>query len=1091
MDIYLLSLILLVISKLIVDTQTQISGILFFNDQEQDITIWIRPQPQFLDDRYINTPGIPFAIINNKDGQDLIKFTYQTMDLSIIIFFEIQKQKFYLNKPDHEQRSQNGTWVKFVIHKTTEQIEFIQANEQIFNLYEMKLHQLNMIYSWQSLIFTCQIYDQIEQLDLTVLVLQNDVFLKQQLLRIFNSKKLIILLVYIRFQEVQKQIPFIQIFDEDRQIQIILNQTSIAIDFYQNYYKSFSKAFDSNMTNQWISITLFDEYQQTLCQLAFKDQYLEQIIYSPQYEEGYHALDQIKILGIIQYLQNYKIFVINKYFDSQKVILDRFCFQNCKTCNKLQCLECEGQLSLETNCLCPLNQHLHPTLGFCVDKTLTQNIKINNRFVMKFCPFGYFYDQKNLKCRECPKLNEFYCTSCLYNNLQWQPGQSCFYQEIFQQMFIQPELNFEFSKLLLIQKRYDKIPKQCFYEFSIDYQRLIVFYQRDIYRILFELCDQNYFFSQLLQKCKILEKGQQYGNQQQKFNMKICKIGFAYLNKCKCIKCQKNCLMCKLINLKLICTLPNKSYTLGQNQQIIKCQDNRCQEIDNKQYDECQVENCKVCYFSSCLVCNHNYVQDYNENCHLGSQFSSFFHIEINDNLVKPQYDHQQIIYLRYQLEKFKIDLGSDDILQIIEIGNNYKEMRQSQLPQQQNNYYYKDNQQVYCLNQTQLYGFKFCHQHVSGYQYIQQLNKYVYCHNQNCQFDLIYQVIVFFTNNPSIKYQNMTFVNFEIFAKSLSLNELFINNIIIEAIVYVFDTFQDNCEGSFFTISDSQVYNYQVILDFKGVSVFPNCQNSLIFEFNEISLINLFTYSSLQFEFTCNKVLIKNCTFIKQENLQLKIEASYVQLEQVYIQGILKEQYQHMINIDSPQLIQFIYITDLLIENINLSGKNIISIWSKTNNTQIEFVKLQNNKLIKSTFLRNYDTINIQIQSLIVDNMIFDQSGLILLLQVSSNLLTINNLIIQNSTVLSNSVLIQSDYLNLFNILFIDVQIDNSGLFFVNENLTIQNISFKQILLLQSFILKDEVNFISVIRFSIMNSIFVSYFCKLFQPNRNQNQFF
>ena len=32
MDLYFLTLILLVINKLIVDTQTQISGLLFFND---------------------------------------------------------------------------------------------------------------------------------------------------------------------------------------------------------------------------------------------------------------------------------------------------------------------------------------------------------------------------------------------------------------------------------------------------------------------------------------------------------------------------------------------------------------------------------------------------------------------------------------------------------------------------------------------------------------------------------------------------------------------------------------------------------------------------------------------------------------------------------------------------------------------------------------------------------------------------------------------------------------------------------------------------------------------------------------------------
>ena len=54
-----------------------------------------------------------------------------------------------------------------------------------------------------------------------------------------------------------------------------------------------------------------------------------------------------------------------------------------------------------------------------------------------------------------------------------------------------------------------------------------------------------------------------------------------------------------------------------------------------------------------------------------------------------------------------------------------------------------------------------------------------------------------------------MTFANFEFFAYSLSIQELFIKNIIIEAVVYVFDTFQNDCEDSFFTIYDKRGYNF------------------------------------------------------------------------------------------------------------------------------------------------------------------------------------------------------------------------------------------------------------------------------------------
>ena len=43
-----------------------------------------------------------------------------------------------------------------------------------------------------------------------------------------------------------------------------------------------------------------------------------------------------------------------------------------------------------------------------------------------------------------------------------------------------------------------------------------------------------------------------------------------------------------------------------------------------------------VCYFGSCLVCNHKYVFDSDKICHVGSKYSTYYNIEINDNLIKP-----------------------------------------------------------------------------------------------------------------------------------------------------------------------------------------------------------------------------------------------------------------------------------------------------------------------------------------------------------------------------------------------------------------------------------------------------------------------
>ncbi|KAM3136514.1 hypothetical protein pb186bvf_011317 [Paramecium bursaria] len=1065
MDIYFLTLILLVINRQIIDTQTQFSGILFFHDQQQDIQIWIRPWPQLFQAQKFDRQ-FPYAIINDKNGNEILGFSYIYFDQIISLFYKIQQEDFLIY--EYEFRgSQEATWYKLLIHKSMEKIEYINFDNQKFPLSTMKLHQPNSIYSWLSLSFSCYIYDQIIPLNVNFLALQNDLFIGLQDQQNFNFRTLIIFIIYIKFQEIQKTFPLIKIQNEELQIYILLNLTNIMIDFDYGYNKSFSNAFDTNMINQWIQISLVNEFQQTLCQITFKDKFFQQNI--PFQEKQDSIFDQSApqqyTIVISQYLQNYKIYIINKFIESETVSIENFCYQNCKICNKLQCLECEGQLSIETNCLCPINQYLHLSLGFCVQKGLAQNIKINRNFVAIFCPFGFYYNQKNLKCAECPKLNEFYCTSCLYNLDHWQSHQYCFYQDIYQQMFIQPEVYGEFKRILT-----DPRKEKPFSSFQIEDQRLIIFYRTDIYRILFQLCEQNYFFDKMLKKCKILSKGQQ-SYQFKENNWKFCKIGYIYQK--QCIKCQRNCLFCKLINHKLICILPKQTYTTGHNLQIIKCQDSTCQKIENQVFDECQIDNCMVCYFSACLVCNHNYVQDQYDICHLGSKFSGFHIIEINDNLIKPQYDYQQIFYLRFYLEKLKIDLQFYDIMQLILFSNNYKYVRKEKLPQQQNNYFQKDDQLVYCLNQTQYFNNRFCHQLVPGYQYIQQLDKYVYCYNQNCIFDLIFQVTVLFTNRPSIQYQNMSFLNFGFFAQSISTDELFIKNIIIQAVVFVFDSFLDYCEIEFFIMPDKKDYNYQLILDFQGVSVFPSCQKILNIDlFNQVQFKNLFTYSQIQLQFTCDNLLIINCTFLGQENFLLDIEASYIQLEQIYIEGILKEQVKDIIQLFHPQLIENIFITKFYVRNLTLFFINIIKLYQNVNQIKMEFIKLQNSILKKQSLflMTKKQVILLTIEFLIIDNISLESSGLILL-QAPPNLLTINNLLVQKSHIGSGSILIYAFSLKLFNITLTDLFIQFSRLIFVNENLIMQNIVFKQIQLSQTQILSDRLKFISVIRFSIIDS--------------------
>ncbi|KAM3136543.1 hypothetical protein pb186bvf_011346 [Paramecium bursaria] len=166
----------ILINKLIVDSQTQVSGILFFNDQEQNISIWIRPQPRFLSEDKIYDQVIPYAIINNRDGQVIVKLAYDVMDDLILIFAETQQEKFYFchyKFRDYEGKYIELMWIQLSLYKSTENLEKISFLYEQFSLSNKKLQPFT-IYSWQSKLFSCYIYDQIENLSDSFLILYND-----------------------------------------------------------------------------------------------------------------------------------------------------------------------------------------------------------------------------------------------------------------------------------------------------------------------------------------------------------------------------------------------------------------------------------------------------------------------------------------------------------------------------------------------------------------------------------------------------------------------------------------------------------------------------------------------------------------------------------------------------------------------------------------------------------------------------------------------------------------------------------------------------------------------------------------------------
>lgn len=56
------------------------------------------------------------------------------------------------------------SWLKLVIYKSKEKLELIDFEQNRFFLDKIKFPQLNMIYTWQSKLFTCKISDSMHDL---------------------------------------------------------------------------------------------------------------------------------------------------------------------------------------------------------------------------------------------------------------------------------------------------------------------------------------------------------------------------------------------------------------------------------------------------------------------------------------------------------------------------------------------------------------------------------------------------------------------------------------------------------------------------------------------------------------------------------------------------------------------------------------------------------------------------------------------------------------------------------------------------------------------------------------------------------------
>ncbi|KAM3133316.1 hypothetical protein pb186bvf_014609 [Paramecium bursaria] len=1016
----------------ILDNQVQELNLYKIAEEDQEIIIWVRFQTQLMFDDNPHS----FLIINSQISKDQILLNYQYKQ-QLQIMITIPDSEFTENLILAKSYDRK-TWLCINLLKDS-QYQWIKSQNKTIQLPSIKYkdHQfyLNLI-TWQNLTFSLKAFKgQDSLITQDYFYITNTPILKLYKQIVMNYKSQIQLEMYIRQQNENEQI-FFTIMDQEYSYNLHYGQSNIRIKIKSEFSIN-QKQFQGIPHNKWFKLRIHFELDKTITTIN---------TLSEQFNWVYENKQLKPIDGYIPQYYGIMIQFYNPFTEIDNIIIVNNkthqiinnCFPGCKKCEQLQCFECKNNLKLSNQCSCDQNQFYDNQIEQCKDITEYPGLMQNQKYI-QICILNEYFNIQQEKCVQCPKIDDQYCTDCVYNTDLWKFNKTCTFQEIYSDVFLNYQsINYALdinSFQMIFDQFYTKITN---YKCEFQQTNGLIYCKNYPWDYLVKgICDYGQY-NQVTHKCKS-NKGVFHKFQ----NRLMCQLNYTLVN-FRCVKCPNNCVVCTYLLKTIKCLITNPGFYIQADLFLIQsCITNKTMclnQTNSLQNQEQQYNDCKLQIDSTCLLCVENYILDFKMDCELGKDVSKAYNFEYLSNRLK-----QQLTY--FQLAQFASSqitiIKKMTLLQILFYGLQYENIKQT------DGFIYQNNNS-HCVKFNQFNSSKKCYQYKQNFTQLFNDGIY-YCPNDKCSYNLTLQIDIFISNSQQILYQNISYISIQEIL-DLIIIKFYVEQITFMAQVQVFDSFDQECfDQQIFMLNDSKINlnfpntYFKLILIFQSFSQFPSCwEVNFYSNFQSIQIRNLTTNSLLQIQFQSDEIEFINCKFLSKEQIQIILHAQVVTFENI---TFIHTEFDN-------KLIQIFYKNNL-IQVIKFLSCNFIDLKIKE-----EIILIQILSEVKLFVIYNMTLFEVQIS-----DAIFFQFHKFQMLQVEQMFLG------QNTAYLSNyfscELFEQSNSLSVFdNINILDSEFMLTSFIQIQSKVSLQNLKIIDSIFIssQAFNIFGRLNFMNIL---------------------------
>ncbi|KAM3136528.1 hypothetical protein pb186bvf_011331 [Paramecium bursaria] len=1072
--------------KLIGSTTLKSNNVIELDDRNQTYTMWFQIRHIVFQQMSLINPVFPLVITDQFNNiQFLVKITQENQFIKITFIGENKNEE---------------NFSKLLIQDVeTEWIKFYMQREICFN----RIVGLNIDGIWTcSQSFQATLF-LTSTTQIKILIYDSNQFENEYVVsRLQFYDNFFVLDVYKDQLEIHAYVKFycyskvdkiiFEVYNEKVLICISLLQEVISI-YVMNYqnYKRYTVNQIQIECEQWNHFSLSFQGTKIILQFYINGQQYKEIITLEDYQIKYTQFEY----KTHTYLKNYnsiatfsKLLVIHKIQDKTDQNFE-FCNPQCLKCEQFQCLQyCKnGELFDETQQTC-LNLTNSTFYNFFLD----QEINSENQII---------------KCQNC-KIS-YDLTQCRFYENEYDnidlvcQFQELLFQDIINQLGLKENIPqiFQYVPLRLMSA------KHFAYETDLE---LITLKNRDIHMIYYDsnqlllYCQNGYHDKQI---CKKNTKQCWFQNK----NCTLCHQNYSFF-KNKCVKCQLNCLACKVINKIIKCILFADNYFLDYKGLVKKCnyQLNMliCQDKDVVIQHLLNNEN---------KVCQHQIYSIENDQClDLDGYVIDYNILEYPNyiSLAQQKLEVQDMILIQniqqYQNQEIKFLINLQQTLKIIQQLQDQKFLQYKQNAERQAQYLHllgiqeEDFKlQKIILNVKIFLGLYIEYQNQKFKELIEIYQNLNLTSFKYIQFNLVIMPkfpsigqTLQYTVQPEIyrygiNYQNYpdsTFIfniSFQLSPKTLfsECNSYYFNanKVILNNLTFINQSFVSQCneEGEFMIRAEEiiiqNIYlwrlefenlfyleNFKIlkILDIQiyesKLKLFINAKSFKKHHFQTMQIKNISIFNSEVWQF----IYCEDIQYAKIINLniyQSKLEGLFIQMNgdirEIIVSDLLLVEVEYSISmlfqLESTLINNQKFLKSVLIQDVYLIS-NIINESIIFQLQEIDHVKLNHIYISNSTF-QTGDFIQFNKQYLFIDN-----------LQISAIMINSNFIMFQGLAIEMYKIYIQINYsesssifnfytgnVYIYNIYFLIYKLHNTALLDIN----CQEVIFNQIMIMKSII--------------------------------------